>query len=100
VASANTPGYTEETPNCRRILRSKSTASSTFGGYSDGRHVVAGSVLEERLNQQQQMASASGARLAALNSIQALFPPDSGSASATAGDIAATLPGFQLIFFS
>jgi len=51
-------------------------------------------VLEERLNQQQQLASASGSRLTALDSIQALFTPDSGSSSSTAGDIGSDITSF------
>jgi flagellar hook-associated protein 1 len=57
-------------------------------------------VLEERLDQQQQLASASSARLTALNSVQALFTPDSGSASATAGDIGSDITGFFNSFSS
>jgi len=51
-------------------------------------------VLEERLDQQQQLASASGTRLTALNTIQALFTPDSGSSNAAAGDIGSDLTSF------
>jgi flagellar hook-associated protein 1 FlgK len=51
-------------------------------------------VLEERLDQQQQLASASSSRLTALNSIQALFTPDSGSASSTAADIGSDITSF------
>jgi len=51
-------------------------------------------VLEQRLNQQQQLASASGTRLTALNDMQALFTPDSGSSSATAGDIGSDITNF------
>ncbi len=57
-------------------------------------------VLEERLNQQQQLASASSARLTALNTVQALFTPDSGSASSTAGDIGSDITGFFNSFSS
>jgi flagellar hook-associated protein 1 FlgK len=57
-------------------------------------------VLEERLNQQQQLASASSARLTALTGVQALFTPDSGSASATAGDIGSDITGFFNSFAS
>ena len=51
-------------------------------------------VLEERLDQQQQLASASSTRLTALNNIQALFTPDSGSSSSTAGDIGSDITSF------
>ena len=40
------------------------------------------------------MAAWSSARLTALNNVQALFTPDSGSASATAGDIGSDITGF------
>jgi flagellar hook-associated protein 1 FlgK len=51
-------------------------------------------VLEERLNQLQQLASASGSRLTALNTLQAPFTPDSGSSSSTAGDIGSDITNF------
>jgi flagellar hook-associated protein 1 FlgK len=57
-------------------------------------------VLDERLTQQQQAASASGSRLAALNTLQALFTPASGSSSSTAGDIGSDLTGFFSSFSS
>jgi flagellar hook-associated protein 1 FlgK len=57
-------------------------------------------VLEERLDQQQQLASSSSARLTALNSVQALFVPDSGTASATAGDIGNDITSFFSSFAS
>jgi flagellar hook-associated protein 1 FlgK len=88
VANANTVGYTEETPDWQE------NSPIELGGISVGNGVTETGatsrrdrVLEERLNQQQQLASASSARLTALNNIQALFTPDSGSSSATAGDI-------------
>ncbi len=65
VANANTPGYTEETPNWTE------NAPITIGGMSIGDGVTETGatsqrdrVLEERLDQQQQLASASGTRLA------------------------------------
>jgi flagellar hook-associated protein 1 FlgK len=57
-------------------------------------------VLEQRLDQQQQLASASGARLTALNGVQALFAPDSGSTTSTAGDIGGDLTRFFSSFSS
>jgi flagellar hook-associated protein 1 FlgK len=54
----------------------------------------------ERLDQQQQLASASGSRLTALNSIQALFTPDSGSTSSAAGDIGSDITSFFDTFSS
>lgn len=95
VANANTTGYTEETPNWQE------NAPINIGGVQVGDGVTeAGAtsqrdrVLQGRLDQQQQQASASGARLTALNNLQALFTPSSGSASSTAGDIGSDITGF------
>jgi flagellar hook-associated protein 1 len=95
VANANTTGYTEELPNWQE------NAPITIGNLSVGDGVTeAGAtsqrdrVLEARLDQQQQMAAASSTRLTALNNIQALFTPDSGSTSATAGDIGSDITNF------
>jgi flagellar hook-associated protein 1 len=95
VANANTPGYTVETPDWRQ------NTPIDFNGISMGDGVtVTGAtsqrdrVLEERLDQQQQLASASGTRLAALNDIQSLFTPDSGSSGSTAGDIGSDITSF------
>jgi flagellar hook-associated protein 1 FlgK len=95
VANANTVGYTEETPN------SQENQPIEIGGVSYGTGVtetgatsVRDRVLTERLDQQQQLASASGSRLAALNTVQALFTPDSGSSSSTAGDIGSDITAF------
>ncbi|MGD0154605.1 MAG: flagellar hook-associated protein FlgK [Terracidiphilus sp.] len=101
VANANTTGYTEETPNWQQ------NAPIDAGGVLVGDGVTeAGAtsqrdrVLQERLDQQQQLASASGTRLTALNSIQALFTPDSGAAGATAGDIGSDITSFFNSFSS
>jgi flagellar hook-associated protein 1 FlgK len=95
VANANTPGYTEEKPNFQQ------NAPVAIGGITLGDGVTEtgatsqrNRVLEERVDQQQQMASASSTRLAALNDIQALFTPDSGSSSANAGDIGSDITAF------
>jgi len=95
VANANTPGYTEETPDWQEN-RPISIGGIQFGeGVTEtGATSQRDRVLEERLDQQQQLASASGTRLTALNTIQALFTPDSGSSSSTAGDIGSDLTGF------
>jgi flagellar hook-associated protein 1 FlgK len=95
VANANTTGYTEETPNWQE------NAPITIGGIQVGDGVTETGatsqrdrVLEERLDQQQQTAAASTTRLAALNNVQTLFTPDSGSSSATAGDIGSGITSF------
>ncbi len=101
VANANTPGYTKETPNWRENDPVEINGASYGNGVTEtGATSVRDSVLEERLNQQQQMASASSARLAALNNVQALFTPDSGSSTATAGDIGSDLTSFFSSFSS
>jgi flagellar hook-associated protein 1 FlgK len=95
VANANTPGYTEETPTWQE--NSPVTISGTplgDGVTQTGPSSARDRVLTERLDQQQQLASASGSRLGALNTLQALFTPDSGSSSSTAGDIGSDLTGF------
>ncbi len=95
VANANTPGYTEENPNWEE------NSPVTINGVAYGTGVtetgatsVRNRVLLERLDQQQQLASSSSTRLAALNTLQALFTPDSGSTSSTAGDIGSDITSF------
>jgi flagellar hook-associated protein 1 FlgK len=101
VANANTPGYTEETPNWQENSPIEINGVAYGSGVTQtGATSLRDRVLEERLDQQQQLASASGARLTALNSVQALFTPDSGSASATAGDIGSDITGFFNSFSS
>jgi len=101
VANANTTGYTQQTPNWQE------NSPVVIGGVSFGAGVtetgatsVRDRVLEERLNQQQQLASASGSRLSALNTLQALFTPNSGSASSSAGDIGTDITSFFNSFSS
>jgi len=94
VANANTTGYTEETPNWRENQPIVIDGVSYGAGVTEtGATSVRDRVLEERLDQQQQLASASSSRLTALNSVQALFTPDSGSSTSTAGDIGSDLTG-------
>lgn len=101
VANANTPGYTEEAPTWQQNQPieingiSNGTGVTETGATSQRDHV-----LEARLDQQQQLASASGSRLAALNTVQALFTPASGSASSTAGDIGSDITAFFNSFSS
>jgi flagellar hook-associated protein 1 FlgK len=95
VANANTPGYTDEKPDWQE------NSPITVNGMTIGQGVTESGatsqrdkVLEERLDQQQQLASASSTRLSALNQMQALFTPDSGSSSSSAGDIGSDITGF------
>lgn len=94
VANANTPGYTRERPtwseNTPVTIRGR-----TYGtGVSEtGAQSIRDRVLLARLNQQQQLASASGARLSALNLLQSLFTPASGASGSTAGDIGSAITG-------
>jgi flagellar hook-associated protein 1 FlgK len=95
VANANTPGYTEETPNWQENVPVNINGRYYGAGVSEtGATSMRDRVLAERLNQQQQLASASTSRMAALNSIQALFTPNSGSASSGAGDIGHDITSF------
>jgi flagellar hook-associated protein 1 len=95
VANANTTGYTEEKPNWQQ------NSPITVNGITIGEGVTETGatsqrdrVLEQRLDQQQQLASGSSTRLSALNEMQALFTPDSGSSGSTAGDIGSDITGF------
>ncbi len=95
VANASTTGYTREVPTWQE------NSSVTIGGKSYGQGVtetgatsVRDKVLTARLDQQQQLASASTTRLTALDSVQALFTIDSGSTTSTAGDIGSDLTSF------
>jgi flagellar hook-associated protein 1 FlgK len=101
VANANTPGYTREKPNWQENS-SVSIAGVSYGqGVSEtGATSIRNTVLIQRLDQQQQLASASSARLTALDSIQALFTPATGSSSLTAGNIGSDLTSFFSSFSS
>ncbi len=101
VANANTTGYTRQTPNFSE------NDPVTIGGMAYGAGVSAAGatsvrdrVLEARLNQQQQMASASGTRLAALNLMQALFTPETGTSNSAAGSIGNDITSFFSSFSS
>jgi flagellar hook-associated protein 1 FlgK len=101
VANANTPGYTEEIPTWQENQPIEVNGTSVGQGVSEtGATSLRDRVLEERLDQQQQLASASGARLTALNGVQALFTPDSGSSTSTAGDIGSDITSFFSSFSS
>ena len=101
VANANTPGYTEETSAWQQNQPIEVNGASLGQGATEtGAISQRDRVLEQRLDQQQQLASASGARLAALNTIQALFTPDSGATGSTAGDIGSDIASFFSSFSS
>jgi flagellar hook-associated protein 1 FlgK len=95
VANANTPGYTVETPNWQENQPLNIDGVTIGQGVTEtGATSERDKVLESRLDQQQQLASASGSRLTALDTLQALFTPDSGSSSSTAGDIGSDITSF------
>jgi flagellar hook-associated protein 1 FlgK len=101
VANVNTPGYAEEVPNWQENQPVSINGVSYGEGVTEtGATSLRDRVLNERLDQQQQLASSSGAQLTALNSVQALFPPDSGSTTATAGDIGSDITTFFSSFSS
>jgi flagellar hook-associated protein 1 FlgK len=88
VANANTTGYTEEQP----IFQENSPVTINGTNYGNGvtetgSESIRDRVLEGRIDQQQQLESASSTRLTALNTLQSAFTPDSGSSSSEAGDI-------------
>jgi flagellar hook-associated protein 1 FlgK len=96
AANVNTPGYTREAPTWQesKPVEINGVGYGT-GVIESGPVSLRDRVLEQRLAQQQQTASATGARLGALESLQALFPPDSGASSgATAGDIGSDITSF------
>jgi len=101
VANANTAGYTRQVPVWREDAP-VNISGMTFGTGASvtGAISVRDRVLEQRLNQQEQLASASGSRLAALNTMETLFTPNSGSAGAAAGDIGSDITGFFNSFSS
>ncbi len=101
VANANTTGYTEEKPTWQENSPIASGGVLLGDGVSEtGAQSQRDRVLEQRLDQQQQLASASGARLTALNTMQALFTPDSGTSSSAAGDIGSDITSFFNSFSS
>jgi flagellar hook-associated protein 1 FlgK len=101
VANANTPGYTEQVPNWSENAPIRINGAEYGTGVTEtGPTSVRDRILEERLDQQQQAASASTTRLSALDSVQALFAPDSGASGATTGDIGSDITGFFNAFSS
>ncbi len=101
VANANTTGYTREVPSFQENSPVVIDGVSYGTGVTEtGPGSVRDNVLEQRLAQQQQLASASGSRLAALNTLQALFTPATGSSTSTAGDIGSDITSFFSSFSS
>ena len=101
VANANTPGYTLERPDwTENVPVTLNGVAYGTGVTQTGPTSLRDRVLEARIDQQQQLASASGSRLTALNTLQALFPPDSGAASSSAGDIGSDITSFFNSFAS
>ncbi|KAA6464732.1 flagellar hook-associated protein FlgK [Acidobacteria bacterium AB60] len=101
VANANTPGYTREVPNFRENPPVVINGVSYGAGVSEtGATSLRDRVLLQRLDQQQQLASASAARLDALNNVQALFTPASGSSASAAGNIGSDISNFFNSFSS
>lgn len=95
VANANTPGYTREVSNFQEnppvVIHGIAYGA---GVTATGATSIRDSVLAKRLAQQQQLAAASNSRLTALNTLQALFTPASGSSGPAAGDIGSDITSF------
>ena len=102
VANANTTGYTEEVSNFQQNQPIYVNGVGYGGGVTNhGPTSVRDSVLETRLAQQQQVAAASSSQYTALNTLQALFTPASGSSSnSDAGNIGTDITGFFSSFSS
>ena len=102
VANANTTGYTEEKPNWQENDPIEINGGSYGTGVTQtGATSVRDRVLQERLNQEQQSASASSSRLTALDSVQSLFTSaSSSSSSSSAGNIGTDITSFFKSFSS
>jgi flagellar hook-associated protein 1 FlgK len=101
VANANTPGYTTEVANWQENQPFTVNGANFGDGVTEtGATSLRDRVLEGRLDQQQQLAASSGTRLTALDSLQALFTPDSGTTAGTAGDIGNDITTFFSSFSS
>jgi flagellar hook-associated protein 1 FlgK len=101
VANANTPGYAKEIPGWQedRPVQINGVNYGT-GVTATGATSVRDRVIEERLAQQQQAASATDARLSALESVQALFAPHADASGSRAGDIGSDITSFFNAFSS
>jgi flagellar hook-associated protein 1 FlgK len=101
VANANTPGYTKETPDWQENQPLDQNGNLIGQGVTEtGATSQRDRVLESRLDQQQQLAASTSSRLTSLNTLQALFTPDSGTASSKAGDIGSDITSFFNSFSS
>ena len=101
VANANTPGYTEEAPTWRQNTPVYIDGVQVGTGVTEtGSTSRRDRILLQRLDQQQQLASSSSTRLAALNNVQALFAPNSGASTSVAGDIGSDITSFFNSFSS
>ncbi|MGA2250437.1 flagellar hook-associated protein FlgK [Terracidiphilus sp.] len=101
VANANTTGYTEETATFQENSPVTINGANFGDGVTEtGAESMRDRVLEGRIDQQQQLESSSSARLTALNTMQSLFTPDSGSSSSEAGDIGNDITNFYDAFSS
>lgn len=100
VANASTTGYTREKP----VWEESSTVKVGNLTYGQGASVSSVEsqrdlILQQRLDQQQQLESASSARYTSLQSVQALFSIAS-SSSTSSGDIGTDLTSFFSSFSS
>jgi flagellar hook-associated protein 1 FlgK len=101
VANANTTGYTRQIPNWQENAPVNISGLTVgTGAPVTGAISIRDRVLEERLNQQEQLASASGSRLAALNTLETLFTPNSGATRSAAGDVGNDITAFFNSFSS
>jgi len=96
VSNANTTGYTREmtifTENQPVTINGMQFGT---GVSNSGPISIRDGVLEMRLAQQKQIAASSSSRLTALDTVQALFTPNSGSStSSNSGDIGANITSF------
>jgi flagellar hook-associated protein 1 len=96
VANANTTGYTEEVSNFQENQPVYINGVDYGTGVTNvGPTSVRNGVLETRLAQQQQVAASSSSQLTALDTLQALFTPATGSStSADAGNIGTDITSF------
>jgi flagellar hook-associated protein 1 FlgK len=100
VANANTTGYTEEKANFKENDAITMDGVVVGDGVSEtGATSQRNRVLQERLDQQQQLESASSSRLSALDSIQNLFSVNT-SSSSSGGDIGSDITHFFNSFTS